>query len=762
MTVRSSYGGGDPQLRPLQPRRPAGGPLELGASPFGVPIVFIPSIRQAGGEYGITLQATDISAGARLSRADADDLGHPWAVVHNDQRGNCLNEVEPGFGWAKCSVGPPAEPTTPTRLPDPADLLRRPARLRGRGELLAASRRPPPQPPTSGAPLAGCDRARLRTDRVRPAHQPPRLLAQRATTSTSRRQRRRPGRCRPGDCALAGAQGGGDPARRDDDQPLGRRRPRRLHHRPSTRPRPPSSPPGAGCPNDSKIGDFTVESPLFAETIEGAIFLFLAAPAPRTPSARCSPLYLVAKAPERGILVKVAGKLDADPGTGRLTATFDDLPQLPYSHFNVHFREGQRSPLATPAGLRHLRHRDRPHPLARPERRSATPTRRFTLAAGIGGGPCPPGPPPFAPRAERRHPQPNAGSYTPFYLHLTRTDAEQEITSYSATLPPGPARQDRRHPLLPRGGDRGGQAQHGGAEERTPLLPGGQPDRPHHRRLRGRPVLAYAPGQPLPRRPLPRLAALGGRDRLGHGRALRPRRRSSSARRSGSTRQTAQVSIDSAGSDPIPHILDGIPLHLRDIRVYIDRPNFTLNPTSCEPLLGRLDPDRLRRRASPTPPTTPPPPPPTPSRSPTAPRSASSRKLGLRAQGRHQARRLPVAAGDRHARARRRQHRRRRGHPAALDVPRPGPHRHDLHASPVRRRQLPGRTRSTATPRAITPLLAEPLEGPVYLRSSANTLPDLVAALRGARHRASTSSGAIDSVQRRPARHLRRRSPTRR
>ena len=44
----------------------------------------------------------------------------------------------------------------------------------------------------------------------------------------------------------------------------------------------------------------------------------------------------------------------------------------------------------------------------------------------------------------------------------------------------------------------------------------------------------------------------------------------------------AQVSIDSAGSDPIPHIVAGIPIHLRDIRVYIDRPNFMLNPTSCE------------------------------------------------------------------------------------------------------------------------------------------------------------------------------------
>ena len=35
-------------------------------------------------------------------------------------------------------------------------------------------------------------------------------------------------------------------------------------------------------------------------------------------------------------------------------------------------------------------------------------------------------------------------------------------------------------------------------------------------------------------------------------------------------------------SDPLPQILEGIPLELRDIRVYVDRPNFTLNPTNCE------------------------------------------------------------------------------------------------------------------------------------------------------------------------------------
>ena len=47
---------------------------------------------------------------------------------------------------------------------------------------------------------------------------------------------------------------------------------------------------------------------------------------------------------------------------------------------------------------------------------------------------------------------------------------------------------------------------------------------------------------------------------------------------------TAQVEVDSTGSDPIPHIIQGIVVHVRDIRVYIDRPSFILNPTNCAPM----------------------------------------------------------------------------------------------------------------------------------------------------------------------------------
>ena len=47
--------------------------------------------------------------------------------------------------------------------------------------------------------------------------------------------------------------------------------------------------------------------------------------------------------------------------------------------------------------------------------------------------------------------------------------------------------------------------------------------------------------------------------------------------------RTAQLRLDSSASDPIPHVLRGVPLHLRDVRVYLDRPEFTHSPSSCRP-----------------------------------------------------------------------------------------------------------------------------------------------------------------------------------
>jgi len=47
--------------------------------------------------------------------------------------------------------------------------------------------------------------------------------------------------------------------------------------------------------------------------------------------------------------------------------------------------------------------------------------------------------------------------------------------------------------------------------------------------------------------------------------------------------RTADVSFEPTASEPIPAVIDGIVTHVRDIRLYIDRPNFILSPTNCTP-----------------------------------------------------------------------------------------------------------------------------------------------------------------------------------
>ena len=54
--------------------------------------------------------------------------------------------------------------------------------------------------------------------------------------------------------------------------------------------------------------------------------------------------------------VKLPGEIATDPQTGQVTATIDNAPQLPFTHFSLSFFGGPRGALATPM---HLRHQDR-------------------------------------------------------------------------------------------------------------------------------------------------------------------------------------------------------------------------------------------------------------------------------------------------------------------------------------------------------------------------------------------------------------------
>jgi hypothetical protein len=724
VTLKTGYNGGETRsfgVFNLTP--PPGFPSQFGFSPYGIPVTISPHIREAQREYGLTLDLENFSQQLDLRGFRFEIWGVPWALAHDEQRGNCLNEADAAFGWAKCRIAPLHPPhaaqaylTLPTSCEGPLRFHVSADAWQGGGSDEATS--------ISEKPIADC--ANLVFDPV-----PRGVLTTDRTTSTTGY-----------DFTLDGtANGLFTPLNRAHSQvkkavvtfPEG------MTINPSVSSglgtcseaqfaaETVGSAPGAGCPNDSKIGELTIETPLVEDRIKGSMFFAT----PRTNRfGTLLALYLVAKSPQRGVIVKVAGKVVSDPATGRITTTFDDLPQLPYTHFNVKFRSGQRSALSTPAacgpyasgvdtspwrdpGL--VLHQDSP----------------FSLSAGVGGGPCPQGPvAPFHPGAAAGTLNSNASSYTPLYLHLTRSDADQEITSYSATLPPGLLGKIAGVPFCPEDAIAAAKRQSGAESAVAPACPAASQIGHTYTGYGVGGTLAYAPGTlylagPYNGQPLSAVAIDSAK--------VGPFDLGTVVIRSAIhiDRGTAQVAIDSAGSDPIPHILDGFPLRLRDIRIYIDRPGFTLNPTSCNPFILTSTLTGAGARFSD----------PADDESASVPspfQAANCSALGFGP-------RFKLALKGGHTRG---------DYPSLRATVRPfGGDANIAAASVVLPPKLflaqehlatvctPRQFAAHACPKesiygratAVTPLLEAPLSGPVYLRSnnSERSLPDLVAALSG-------------------------------
>jgi len=718
---------------------PAGVAAQLGFAPFGAPIVLDTVVRTAAaGRYTLSLEAVDFPQRLDVSGLDLSLWGTPWAASHDGERGNCLNEVEPGFPWAKCSVGPPSnnQPLSFLAMPTDCD-----APL---AFVATATSWQQPTPVSAsyassegGEPLRpqGCTQLPFESF---PAGQ---LTTAKASSASGFRfqllnqddglvdperqvasQVRRAVVSLPDGVTINPSVGAG----------LGVCTPGQYTAETAV------SAQGEACPNGSKIGDFTVRTPLFSEALDGAIYLAQpddpATPAPgaENPFDSLLAVYLVAKSPPRGVLVKVAGKLVPDPATGRLVATFDDLPQLPYAELDVHFRSGQRAPLITPPACGSAITRIQLTPWAEgippPQTTTGSP-----ITAGSEGGACPgPGAPPFSPGVRAGGVNSNVGSYTPYFVHLTRRDTEQELTSYSLVLPRGITGRLAGIPFCPDAAIAAARARSGVAETAQPSCPAAS-------RV-GRTVSSYGVGSAL--------TTATGRVYLAgpyNGSPLSlvtidsatvgPFDLGTVVIRSAFDVDpaTAQLQIDARASDPIPHILEGIPLHLREVRIFIDRPQFTRNPSSCEPaqLVSTLTGSGARFGD--------------PSDDSTARVAAHFQLLNCRTLGFRPKLGLRLRGGSR-----------RGDHPSLRTTfaARPGdanldriavtmPHSLFLandHIEEICTRVQfaadacpPGSVYGRAV--AYTPLFDEPLRGSVYLRSSNHRLPDLVASLHsGAVH----------------------------
>ena len=335
----------------------------------------------------------------------------------------------------------------------------------------------------------------------------------------------------------------------------------------------------ASCPDASKIGSVEVSTPLLDHPVKGGVFL---ATQSLNPFRSLLAIYVAAADPESGVVLKLAGRVETDEETGQITTRFTDNPQLPFEDLTVTFFDGARAPLRTPPRCGKYTTTTAMTPYSAPESGlEATPSDSFEVATGPGGSACPTGAVEADLKAGLQGSQ--AGAHSPFNLTLTRPDGSDELRGVNVSIPPGVLATLRGIPYCPDSGIAAAAAHkqpgEGALELGSPSCPAasvvgsaaaGAGSGPNPVYTHGKVYLA-GPYKGAPISLVVVIPAIAGPfdlgvvvDRIALNVNL----------------TTAQVSAE---SDPFPRILAGIPLDVRDIRVNLDRPDFTIAPTNCEP-----------------------------------------------------------------------------------------------------------------------------------------------------------------------------------
>jgi hypothetical protein len=330
------------------------------------------------------------------------------------------------------------------------------------------------------------------------------------------------------------------------------------------------SPTAPECPEASKIGSITLESPLVAHQLEGEMYLARQDEnpfgSPEHPGGSLLAAYVVVDDPILGVLIKIPGKFEPDPRTGRLTAVFDENPNLPFSDLQLHFFGGPRAELATPESCGTFTVNTEMFPYSfEGSEQPATPFDNFIINEACPGG--------FSPNITAGSLNLQAGSYTPFVASFGRSDTDQELAGLSITLPPGLLANLTGIPLCTSTQIQQTEAGTGGCPEASqigtvqtgvgpgpnPLFVGGKAylTGPYNGGPYGLAVIVPAVAGPF------NFGTVVVRQSL---------------RIDPTTAQVTDV------SDPFPTIIDGIPLRLRRVDVRLDRPGFTFNPTNCSKL----------------------------------------------------------------------------------------------------------------------------------------------------------------------------------
>ncbi len=450
----------------------------------------------------------------------------------------------------------------------------------------------------------------------------------------------------------------------------------------------------AECPDAAKMAATEFEIGALPRRMKGAIYL-------REPEpGNLFRIWVVAD--DLGAHVKLPGQLEVDRTTGQIKSVVLDNPQVPLREVKLLFKSGFRAPLMTPPSCgTYFTHYEFSSWAGGPVAKGEVP---MTISEGCDGGG-------FSPKLSAGSTDAQGGAFSPFTFTISRGDSEQNLAGLDVTLPEGIAASFIGIPRCEGAAAATGHCPAASRIGKTVVADGVGPSPLWVPQPGKDPTAIYLSG-PYKGAPLSIIAvvpAQAGPFDLG----LEVVRSAVFV-----NPVTAQAT---AKADPLPQIIEGIPIVYSTVNVQLDRPGFSLNPTSCAAKESSATLTSTGGKVA----------------TPTSPYAASNcAKLGFKPNLS-----IKLFGGTK-----------RSSHPklrATLKMPQGGanlagasvalPHSEFLDQANIvtvcTRVQFAadacpaGSIYGTAT--AKLSLFDFPLEGPVYLRSSSNPLPDLVMSLKG-------------------------------
>jgi len=637
---------------------------------------------RSDGDYGLTASVEGIDATEKVVEATTTLWGVPAAPVHDTER---MTPSEAFSGIGTSSPRPPGVPEEPFMinpvrcgLAQPVTVSLSSYQLPGQTFSMSDA-----LPPMTGCNQVEFDPSLTVTPTSRKAGAPTGLDAELTIPQNDAVNGEATGQLRDAVVTLPQgmtiASGAADGLQACSDAEVGYK----------------ASPPRASqCPPASKLGSAEFDVPALSRVIDGEIYQ-------RTPEAgNLFRIWLVTD--ELGVHVKLPGEIHLDPVSGQVTSLFLDNPQVPLRNLKLHFRAGPRAPLANPGSCGTYLSRYEFSPwTGNPPTVDVAP---MTIDQGCDKGG-------FSPSLAAGSTNPTAGAFAPFVLNLTRPDGDQNVSGLEVTMPPGLLAKLAGVGLCPESSIPSGNCP-ASSQVGTTTVAAGPGSNPLWIPQPGKaPTGVYLTG---PYRGAPyglavKVPAQAGPFDLG------------TVVTRAAIRVDPETTRVTVASDPLPQILEGVPVSYRTIHVDVDRPGFTLNPTSCKPkevgakvtsaqgAVATLA-DRFQVGSCADLPFKP--------------------KLSLRLKGGTRRSTFPALRAELKAR------------PGDANIGKAVvslPRSEFLEQGHIRTICTRVQFAADACPaaaiygkaRAFTPLLDQPLEGPVYLRSSNNPLPDLVADLRG-------------------------------